>query len=77
MDPPTGGEGDEEEREDELPTVVELEKGDVGEEEYKKFCEAMKEMSRCHIDVCNILFDVSQCFYVMAQLRWLGALTSV
>ena len=38
------GEGGEVEREEELPTVVVLEKGDVGEEEYKKFREAMKDM---------------------------------
>lgn len=44
--PAGAGEGDDEEREDELPTVVMLEEGDVGEEEYKRFREAMKEMSR-------------------------------
>ena len=45
---PPAGEGDEVEREDEMPTVVVLEKGGVGEEEYEKFREAMKELSRCH-----------------------------
>ena len=49
MAPPAAGEGDEGEREDELPTVVVLEKEDVGEEEYKKFREVMKELSACHI----------------------------
>ena len=36
-----------EEREDELPTVVVLRKGDVGEEEFHKFRETMKEKSEC------------------------------
>ena len=45
MDPAAvAGGGDDDEREDELPTVVVLEKGDVGEEEYKKFREAMREI---------------------------------
>ena len=53
MAPPAAGEGDEGEREDELPTVVVLEKEDVGEEEYKKFREVMKELSACHIMLCG------------------------
>ena len=38
-----GGSGDE--RDDELPTVVVLKKGDVGEEEYHKFREETQEKS--------------------------------
>lgn len=44
---PSGEGGGDEERDDELPTVVVLNKGDVGEEEYQKFREEMKEKSGC------------------------------
>ena len=39
--------GSDGERDDELPTVVVLRKGDVGEEEYQKFRETIKEKSGC------------------------------
>ena len=47
MAPSTGGGGvsSDEEREDELPTVVVLGKGDVGEDEYHKYRAAEKERS--------------------------------
>ena len=40
-----GGGGDKE-REDELPTVVVMKKGDVGEEEYQKYRKMMKEIGK-------------------------------
>ena len=46
-----GGAESDGEREDELPTVVVLKKGDCGEEEYRKYREIMKEKSKYHLGV--------------------------
>lgn len=51
-----GSAGGDEERDDEVPTVVVLRKGDVGEEEYHKYRETMKEKS-------GLLSNLNLCVY--------------